>query len=269
MIIPFIIFLIVIVILLLYFLKRKTYKKKIPTSFSNDYYTETVKRIKISNDLQKIWSLPHKDQKLCVAIVEPRIHELLPYVLYNMANIYGGEDVSLYIFHGTKNEEYVKDIIRGWKNVQLINLNVENLTIDNYNNLLISKSFYENFISKFVLIFQTDSLIRRKIDSDFFNYDYVGAPWKDNCQVCVGNGGFSLRKVETMKLICEKYKNVYGNEDLFFSHEVQKNGFNLPDVETASRFSSEWTLHPDPCGFHAINKFHRREEVEKLLQIVL
>jgi hypothetical protein len=228
-----------------------------------------LKKIRRINKTIQRSSKPPIPNKYTAIIVEPRKHELLPYVLYNMAHIYGGQDVSLYIFHGTENEEYVKDIIRGWKNVQLVNMNVENLTIDEYNKLLISKSFYENFISKFVLIFQTDSIIRRKIDSDFFEYDYVGAPWKDNCQVCVGNGGFSLRKVETMKLICEKYKNVYGNEDLYFSHEVHKNGFSLPDVETASRFSSELTLHPDPCGFHAINKFHKREEVEKLLQTVL
>lgn len=256
---------IIIIILVLLIILFSSYMK----TDKSCYYDNIVKKIKIHDDSKKIWKIPSKDQQLSVAIVEPRKHKLLPYVLYNMANIYGGGDVSLYIFHGTENECYVKDIIKDWKNVQLVNLNVENLTINDYNKLLTSTSFYDNFLSKFVLIFQTDSIIRRKIDDDFFQYDYVGAPWKENCEVCVGNGGFSLRNVDTMKFISKNCINTYGNEDVFFSNEVYKKGFSLPDVKTAARFSSELTLHPDPCGFHAINKFHNRKEVEKLLQAAL
>ena len=60
-----------------------------------------------------------------------------------------------------KNIDYLNSIIKDWTNVQLINLDVDNLTINDYNILLTSKSFYDNFKSKYVLIFQTDSIIRR------------------------------------------------------------------------------------------------------------
>jgi len=256
MFILFLLFTILVVIFSIYLSCRR--RKSIVTC-----YNDLVKHIKPPKNSQKIWAEPYNGQLLSVAIVEPREHELLPYVLYNMAHIYGGTDVSLYIFHGNKNIDYLNDIIKDWKNVQLVNLNVDNLTINDYNVLLTSKSFYDHFKSEYVLIFQTDSIIRRRIDQDFFNYDYVGAPWKD-CNVCVGNGGFSLRKVESMKYICENYVNTYGNEDLFFAHDLHNNNFSLPDPETASRFSIEMTYNNDPCGFHAIDKFHSIEVMEKL-----
>ena len=78
-----------------------------------------------------------------------------------------------------------------------------------------------------VLIIQTDVLLRRRIPAKFFEYDYVGAPWPlipkadvlsgddDILQgqprgmhsglKAVGNGGFSLRRVEAMSALCVKY----------------------------------------------------------------
>ena len=253
-----------LIILLIIFIICTTCKNK--RKRIRSCYNDLVKEIKPPKDSQKVWAEPFESQLLSVAIVEPREHELLPYVLYNMAHIYGGTDVSLYIFHGNKNIEYLNEIVKDWKNVQLVNLNVDNLTINDYNILLTSKSFYDHFKSEYVLIFQTDSIIRRKIDQDFFNYDYVGAPWKDNCEACVGNGGFSLRKVETMKHICENYVNTYGNEDLFFANELYKHNFSLPDPSTASRFSIEMTYNDDPCGFHAIDKFHSLDKIERLFE---
>ena len=257
----FLLFIISLTILILFFLLNRKEKKR--------YYRDLVKMIKPPKNKQKVWAKPYDNQLLSVAIVEPREHELLPYVLYNMAHIYGGTDVSLYIFHGNKNIDYLNSIIKDWTNVQLINLDVDNLTINDYNILLTSKSFYDNFKSKYVLIFQTDSIIRRKIDQDFFNYDYVGAPWKGNCKACVGNGGFSLRKVESMKHICENYVNTYGNEDLFFANELYKNNFSIPDRNTASRFSIEMTFNEDPCGFHAIDKYHSRDKIKSLFNTVI
>ena len=164
----YIILLLVIVILLFIINKKNKIKKK--KEYIKSYY-DLVKKINPPNNNQKVWSKPYENQLLSVAIVEPRKHELLPYVLYNMARIYGGTDVSLYIFHGNKNIDYINSIIKDWSNVQLVNLNVDNLTINDYNILLTSKSFYYNYKSKYDLIFQTDSIIRRKIDQDFFNYD--------------------------------------------------------------------------------------------------
>ena len=104
-----------------------------------------------------------------------------------------------------------------------------------YNRLLLSKSFYERFLNfKYILICQTDVLIlkeelNRWIKEDF---DYIGAPWisKDNNNNCsllgVGNGGFSLRKVQT-------HYNVLNSKQLYFDKaklEALPVWFNLKTI---------------------------------------
>jgi hypothetical protein len=75
-----------------------------------------------------------------------------------------------------------------------------------YSRLMLSKPFYESFLDyRYILIYQLDCLVFSDqllawCDEGF---DYIGAPWlkdKDNPQAGfsrVGNGGFSLRKVES------------------------------------------------------------------------
>lgn len=197
-----------------------------------------------------VWSKQFPEQRLAAAIVEPREHDSLLPVLYNMAHVYGGSNVSLYIFHGLGNEVWVKQLLTDWTNVYFINLNVTEVPIGmyidfslmsyvpttacncfsrfftsaTYNQLLTNASFYLTFGgAQFVLVFQTDSLIRRQIDEDFFQYDWVGAPWSDGAvqlgpQYAVhqppgGNGGFSLRRISAMlDIIAENpYVNVPEN----------------------------------------------------------
>ncbi len=68
-------------------------------------------------------------------IVEPRITNLLELVIKNFM-WFLHDEWNLIVFHGTENEVYIKDIVKNIGNVTLINLNVKNLTIDDYNNLL-------------------------------------------------------------------------------------------------------------------------------------
>ncbi len=76
---------------------------------------------------KQVWAVPKAGQELSVVIVEPRAHPNLPGVLYNMAHVYGGENVPMYIFHGSTNKQFVQEIIKTWKNVVLIYLNVVGL----------------------------------------------------------------------------------------------------------------------------------------------
>jgi hypothetical protein len=127
--------------------------------------------------------------------------------------------------------------------ISKINLNVENLSINDYNNLLINKLFYDIIPTEYFLIFQTDSMIcesNKELINNFIKYDYVGAPWKYNIsdynESNIGNGGLSLRKKNAM-IECIKnnnYKNE--NEDMFFA-----NCKNLvkPSFDDAKKFSIE------------------------------
>lgn len=80
--------------------------------------------------------------------------------------------------------------------------------ISGYNRLLLSQGFYQRFSDyEFILIAQLDTYIFRNELLEWCNkdYDYVGAPWVgsfsnrvfDVNKLSVGNGGLSLRKVQS------------------------------------------------------------------------
>jgi hypothetical protein len=216
---------------------------------------------------KKIWKVPYEGQPLSLVIVEPRCHRWLLGVLRNMAHVYGGTNTSLYIFHGTENVDFVKALTQDWHGVQYKNIGKANLALCDYNRMMTSHSFWDQFLSNHVLIFQTDTCIRRQIDPDYFKYDYVGAPWPFRLPmgVKVGNGGFSLRRVTAMKQLTFLHNETEKeNEDLYIACRLAKN--SVPGVDIAARFSVEHIYHPDPCGLHQAWRFHPLERVKEWLQ---
>ena len=230
--------------------------------------------------------------KYSAVIIEPRSHPALEFVLNNFTTNLN-DDWGFIIFYGNLNYNYIINIITKIPNynirIKLINLNVDNLTIKMYNDLLTNINLYENIPTETFLIFQTDTLINpncKDLIYEFINYDYVGAPWISNGDV--GNGGLSLRKKSKMIEIIKKKKyyleingqtfelnrdtyepNIYLNEDIYFSlnqiflktnvgnvkgnfiihHDVE---LNKPDFETAKRFSSETILSEIYFGIHKV-----------------
>jgi len=117
-------------------------------------------------------------------------------------------------------------------------------------------------------------------DNDWLQYDYIGAPWRDDPTAYldpwgknhrVGNGGFSLRSKKLLDLpsIVEVpwevntgdfYQhmnaglyNEDGNICVHNRHIFEKNGYKFAPVEVASKFSREETLpdsEEETCGFH-------------------
>lgn len=163
--------------------------------------------------------------------------------------------------------------------------------IPGYNQLLISKLFYKQFEEyEYILIAQTDALVL-KSDLDMWcdrGYSYIGAPWFEGYTnpvlplrfMGVGNGGFSLRKVQDFlrvlnrprffknKLMeswpgnwlsnvyrffkdyysfvfCNYQLNIDVNEDLFWGMFVSSrcSFFTVPTAEEAVSFAFE--AHPD------------------------
>ena len=187
-------------------------------------------------------------------IIEPRCHRAFEFVINNFLNGLSN-DWNIIIFHGIDNEKFIINIIKKlkkdfMKRITLINLNIKNLSINDYNNLLVSKNFYEKIPTDIFMIFQTDTLILNKEKiNNFLDYDYVGAPWAHKpLGENVGNGGLSIRRKNKMLEIIENVPYSGRAEDLYFSHYPDK--INKPSRNKACEFSVETIFFDKPFGCH-------------------
>lgn len=193
-------------------------------------------------------AIPATHYKCCV-IVEPRRHPLFKLVCKNFMYLLQHKGWGLIVYHGTENEDFVREALTGWPNVVYKNLGVNNLTLSMYNKLFTNWNFWEKMPCKHALIFQTDVVLFSDNIDQFLEYDYVGAPWCFNHRV--GNGGFSLRKVQTMIDILKCIKpNSNINEDMVTSQLCYMFNKRLPTIEQAACFSAETIYMSEPCGLH-------------------
>ena len=93
-----------------------------------------------------------------------------------------------------------------------------------YSKLCLNPIFYRSFANfDFVLIYQVDAFIFKDDLTDWCekNYDYIGAPFFNHGPIAthntyfgVGNGGFSLRKVDSMLRIITTNNKIYNRKDI-------------------------------------------------------
>jgi hypothetical protein len=164
-------------------------------------------------------------------------------------------------------------------------------SIQGYSRLLLSKGFYDAFDDKeFILISQPDVYVFRD-DLDIWlqrPYHFLAPPWPRGFSIqvnigrfateyggslltsFVGNGGFSLRRIEHCSRLLDSDKELASwfsasgsSEDLFFSFiGAMTPGFVLPNVVEASLFGMEmdpnylYSLNGGrlPMGVHAYKK---------------
>lgn len=128
-----------------------------------------------------------------------------------------------------------------------------------------SKEAYSRFILKeldsfydtdFVLVIQWDGYVwnSKAWTDEFFEYDFIGAPW--HWDKVVGNGGFSLR---SRKLTEMTRKHIFDAEfehpeDMAVCRIYRKNfeeqGIKFAPVEVAYKFSVEHEPYVGSFGFH-------------------
>lgn len=204
------------------------------------------------------------------AIVECREHPHLKTVLTNVMH-YLDERWGLTIFHGSDNEQMLREITDGWGAVQLINLHKQSLTLDEYDELFTSPWFWNSIPGEMVLIFQTDALLRRQGIDEFLQYDYVGAPWHDRMGTedglpIVGNGGLSLRRKSAMLEVLREHPYDGRPEDNYFCFHMMTEKYHMPAPEKAQQFSVETLMYGNPLGMHKPWAWQHENCIRALLQ---
>jgi hypothetical protein len=178
---------------------------------------------------------------------------------------------------GNNNYEFIKKISNSLSASNIINiikLDIDNLTTSQYSRLLLTTDFWNNFKGEKLLLYQEDTyLFHSNNIEQFLEYDYVGAPWpvnQDDNINGVGNGGFSLRskskmiecinKVDPIKDLklgkstlnyMRSSNNDFVPEDVFFSKSMLD--FNIGKVarrDSAIQFSQETQSSYNPIGGH-------------------
>ena len=136
-----------------------------------------------------------------------------------------------------------------------------------YNHLMMSAAFYKVFLNyEYILIYQLDAFVFSDKLEYFcgLGYDFIGAPWAtlqkiiyDNkiYMAFVGNGGFSLRKVEKFYNLLTNHKTWTTEiktmpEDVFFSlcGKLFPDEFRIAPIKIAYQFSVE------QCVEHFVKK---------------
>ena len=200
-------------------------------------------------------------------IIEPRKHKALEFVLHNFTSNLDNNIWNFVIYCSNFNKDYVLNIKTKLNiNINIIPISDSNITIKDYNFILTNKKFYDLIPTDIFLIFQTDSMILNKEQiNNFLQYDYVGAPWK-NEKTC-GNGGLSLRrKTKMIEIINKKEYNYLQNEDFYFSFNNNIN-LNKPDFELSKTFSVEQCYCENSFGIHKVWKSLPKNEYEQLIKI--
>lgn len=138
-------------------------------------------------------------------------------------------------------------------------------SIEAYNSFMIKK--INSYIdTDFALVIQYDGFILnpKAWADDYFKYDYIGAPWYEDGQFIVGNGGFSMRSKKLLEIL-QKDETIQISpdepEDTFICMEkrdyLESKGIKFAPVDLAKQFSLEanekdgvrWT---NQFGFHGL-----------------
>jgi hypothetical protein len=153
-----------------------------------------------------------KSRNVVIPVYKPKPSDTEIISLNQCLKIFNNENITFCTYHDFDCREYDSVAERNGVEINYVFFDADFfLSQSSYNQLLLSKSFYNGFASSdYILIYQLDSFVfRNELDYWIENeYDYIGAPWfkyKGNQAVFdgVGNGGFSLRKVRSLLRILE------------------------------------------------------------------
>ena len=222
-------------------------KKKQEEIYKKNILPSSLNKLSLKYWKSKIYSM----LKFRSIIVEPRPHPALKVVLQNMCEKL---NKPITIVHGTKNKEFVHEIISDIPCVDLVlEINAEQLNANTYSKLLTTQEFWDKtrLDEPKVIIFQTDSGICGDGEeiNEYLQYDYCGSPFL-NESIKVGNGGFSIRDPEIAKKHIRQHGTNTYNEDIKFSEWcIKDQKCDICDYAIAKKFASE-TVPNNSWAFH-------------------
>ena len=211
----------------------------------------------------QIVNLPNMSEKLAV-MIELRDDPFLIVIFEIFLKTLADSGWSFMLIHGINNEHIALQLKTKYPHIHTLNLNVANLTIEEYNHFLLNKFWYIlPEWSKHILRFELDTLIlSNKLDS-FLEYDLIGAPWYftqtwlPDPNKRVGNGGLTLRNKDAMIWALDnikKHKHIgvikAPAEDVFITFNCN---IKLAPLSIARKFSAEtWPINDAilPIGYH-------------------
>lgn len=130
--------------------------------------------------------------------------------------------------------------------------------IKGYNLLMLDKSFYKRFAKyQYMLIYQLDAWVFRDELDEWCSkgYDYIGAPWMEQDSnggltfAGVGNGGFSLRRVQHFIDVLSYKGPVRNGKQLTLEptikNRIYKFFYSLGWQNTVSYYKKDPTLYED------------------------
>ena len=142
----------------------------------------------------------------------------------------------------------------------------------------------KHITTDYCLLVQPDGYVIRpwKWNDDWFNYDYIGAPWRWEARsfvtpfgehIAVGNGGFSLRDKKLMSELCTNKVINSEVEDLFYTEQIRKHYPELmPSINECNDFAIESIGNKLKAkGIHGTDKYYRTfkgyKEIFEILEL--
>jgi hypothetical protein len=208
-----------------------------------------------------------------------------------------GDFWSFTIVCGNLNYATIKDFCDGIStSIKIINMEYDNININQYNNFFFDLNFWNLFVGKTLFIYQEDSIIFKNNFTDFINYDFIGAPYymgttRDFMIPYHSNGGFSIRKKETLiKLLKMDISRVFfinvqwvhpngeildnPPEDTFFTGAMLRlecmglmKDIKYPNKVDAIRFSTDEVVDSNSFGGHQFWK-NDKNWVKRMIKLI-
>ncbi len=240
--------------------------------------------------------IKYKTSNKLALIIDPRYDALMDGVINNFAKYLNVEGWNFLIVSLAKHRDAIllKYPMAYFMAIPDKYVTNNNLTIDAYNQLLLSSQFWEALKAEHILVFQKDCFMYKMFDeSKYLSYDYAGANFFNplDCNPIIGgvNGGCSLRKRSAM-LDCLKYvswdliEHVRHNEskfithlnpviankheDVFYTHACAILHKNVLPPHERSDIFIETEYNANACFYHGWNhNYQTTEQACKLLNV--